>query len=70
MGSVHDCLSGLNGHDEKSNAITKQKLPKTSHPNPSLQVTADHCIKMQEAPVREPGPGEALIHVKRTGICG
>ncbi|KAJ9144572.1 GroES-like protein [Pleurostoma richardsiae] len=41
-----------------------------SRPNPSLQVTADHRIKMVEAPVQEPGPGQALIHVKATGVCG
>ncbi|KAK7957873.1 hypothetical protein PG988_012721 [Apiospora saccharicola] len=43
---------------------------KTSHPNPSLQVTADHEIKMVEAPVEEPGPGDVLLHIKATGICG
>jgi L-iditol 2-dehydrogenase len=43
---------------------------KTSHKNPSLKVTADHQIKMEEAPVRQPGPGEVLLHVKATGICG
>lgn len=43
---------------------------KTSHPNPSLQVTADHQIKMVEAPVVEPGPGDVLLHIKATGICG
>lgn len=52
---------GLNGADHTFE-------PK--HPNPSLQVTADHKIKMVEAPVHEPGQGEALIHVKTTGICG
>lgn len=43
---------------------------RTSHPNPSLQVTADHQIKMVEAPVEEPGPGEVLLHIKATGVCG
>lgn len=38
--------------------------------NPSLKVTADHRIKMEEAPIQEPGPGEVLIHIKTTGICG
>ncbi|CAK7207478.1 hypothetical protein SEUCBS139899_010288 [Sporothrix eucalyptigena] len=75
MGSVLDNVSGQNGHDgvnglASHNGNTKQRLLKTSHPNPSLQVTADHRIKMQDAPVREPGPGEALIHIKTTGICG
>ncbi|KAL2801996.1 chaperonin 10-like protein [Aspergillus granulosus] len=39
-------------------------------PNPSLQITADHQIKLVEAPVHEPGKGEVLLHVKATGICG
>ncbi|KAK8080995.1 hypothetical protein PG997_008813 [Apiospora hydei] len=47
-----------------------QHVIKTSHPNPSLQVTADHQIKMVEAPVEEPGPGQVLLHIKATGICG
>ncbi|KAF2090193.1 GroES-like protein [Saccharata proteae CBS 121410] len=38
--------------------------------NPSLQVTADHRIKMVEAPIERPGPGQVLLHVKTTGICG
>lgn len=41
-----------------------------SHPNPSLQVTADHKLKLVEAPILEPGPGEVLLHIKTTGICG
>lgn len=38
--------------------------------NPSLQVTADHQIKMVSAPVLKPGRGEVLLHIKATGICG
>ncbi|CAD0111879.1 unnamed protein product, partial [Aureobasidium uvarum] len=38
--------------------------------NPSLQVTADHQIKMAEAPIEKPGYGEVLLHIKCTGICG
>uniref|UniRef100_A0A0B7KBI3 Alcohol dehydrogenase-like N-terminal domain-containing protein n=1 Tax=Bionectria ochroleuca TaxID=29856 RepID=A0A0B7KBI3_BIOOC len=38
--------------------------------NPSLVVTADHQIRMEEAPIHEPGPGEVLLHIKVTGICG
>jgi L-iditol 2-dehydrogenase len=38
--------------------------------NPSLQVTADHQIKMEEAPIGKPGHGEVLLHIKCTGICG
>lgn len=38
--------------------------------NPSLQVTADHQIKICEAPIKEPRPGEVLLHIRATGICG
>lgn len=38
--------------------------------NPSLQVTADHKIKMVNAPIRRPKAGEVLLHIKATGICG
>lgn len=38
--------------------------------NPSLQVTANQRIKMVDAPIRKPGSGEVLLHVKATGICG
>jgi L-iditol 2-dehydrogenase len=41
-----------------------------SYANPSLQVTADQKIKIVEAPVEEPGPGEVLLHIKATGVCG
>ncbi|KAJ6104797.1 hypothetical protein N7523_011117 [Penicillium sp. IBT 18751x] len=43
---------------------------KTSTPNPSLQVTADHQLKSVNAPVYAPGRGEVLVHIKATGICG
>ncbi|CAA9961214.1 Sorbitol dehydrogenase [Pyrenophora teres f. maculata] len=43
---------------------------KTSLPNPSLQVTADQKLKLQEAPVYAPGHGEVLLHIKATGVCG
>lgn len=38
--------------------------------NPSLAVTADGHIKLQDAPVSEPGPDEVLLHVRATGVCG
>jgi L-iditol 2-dehydrogenase len=47
-----------------------QNFVKTPRPNPSLQATADHRLKLVEAPVPEPGHGEVLLHVKATGICG
>lgn len=55
---------------------TGYHMPNEIHPlytpqtNPSLQVTADHNIKLVPAPVYKPGPGEVLLHVKATGICG
>ncbi|KAL2862391.1 putative alcohol dehydrogenase [Aspergillus lucknowensis] len=39
-------------------------------PNPSLQVTADHQIKLVEAPIHSPGKGEVLLQIKVTGVCG
>ncbi|KAL4780685.1 chaperonin 10-like protein [Aspergillus varians] len=38
--------------------------------NPSLQVTADHQIKLVEAPIHSPGKDEVLLRIKATGICG
>ncbi|KAL3956082.1 hypothetical protein ACCO45_008928 [Purpureocillium lilacinum] len=38
--------------------------------NPSLVVTKDGRIKMEDAPMAEPGPDEVLLHVRATGICG
>ncbi|KAH7034578.1 chaperonin 10-like protein [Microdochium trichocladiopsis] len=52
-----------------ANGISATRL-KPSHPNPSLQVTADHKLKLVDAPIHEPGPGEVLLHIKTTGICG
>ncbi|KAM0250879.1 hypothetical protein ACHAQJ_008457 [Trichoderma viride] len=46
------------------------KIIDTQRPNPSLQATADHCLKLVEAPVPEPGHGEVLLHIRATGICG
>lgn len=39
-------------------------------PNPSLQVTPDHNIKLVDAPTYAPQRGQVLLHVKATGICG
>ena len=38
--------------------------------NLSLQVTADHQIKVVQAHIGNPGYRNVLLHVKRTGICG
>lgn len=59
--------------DHSVAAATKQPVRtviKASHPNPSLQVTADHQLKSEEAPIYAPGSGEALVHMRATGICG
>ena len=50
--------------------VKQNGLDLSQYGNPSLQVTADHQVKMVEAPIRKPGLGEVLIHVKATGICG
>jgi L-iditol 2-dehydrogenase len=49
---------------------TQKPTIKTPLPNPSLQVTADHNLKLQEAPVYAPAKGEVLLHIKATGVCG
>jgi len=49
---------------------TPKPTIKTTLPNPSLQVTADHNLKLQEAPVYAPAKGEVLLHIKATGVCG
>ncbi|UNI22903.1 L-iditol 2-dehydrogenase [Purpureocillium takamizusanense] len=38
--------------------------------NPSLVVTKDGRIKMEDAPMVDPRPDEVLLHVRATGICG
>ncbi|KAJ5287921.1 hypothetical protein N7478_003607 [Penicillium angulare] len=62
------------GHTDHSVPVVKKALNnaviKASHPNPSLQVTSDHKLKLVEAPVYAPGRGEVLVHIKATGICG
>ncbi|CEJ55699.1 Putative Sorbitol dehydrogenase [Penicillium brasilianum] len=66
--SVHvDQLFPIDGSVTKSR---DRLIIKTSHPNPSLQVTADHQLKSVEAPVYAPREGEVLVHIKATGICG
>ncbi|KAL2882223.1 hypothetical protein SGCOL_002491 [Colletotrichum sp. CLE4] len=49
---------------------TEQETIQAPLPNPSLVVTADHQLKADEAPVLAPKAGEALVHVKATGVCG
>ena len=57
------CSTEVDKTSSTAEAMTKVK-------NPSLQVTADHKIKMLEAPILRPGPGDVLLHIKVTGICG
>ncbi|CAN8096153.1 unnamed protein product [Discula destructiva] len=59
-----------NGSGKDQGAQNGHQILQAPLPNPSLQVTADHKLKAAEAPVYAPGPGEALVHVKTTGICG
>ncbi|RDW84322.1 hypothetical protein BP6252_01912 [Coleophoma cylindrospora] len=54
----------------KSQTAAKPASGASQFNNPSLQVTADHQIKLVEAPILKPGTGEVLLHVKATGICG
>ena len=69
-----EILSSLRQADSKTTTNRIHELEKpiilTPFPNPSLQVTADHKLKQVEAPVREPGLGEVLLHIKATGVCG
>ncbi|KAH3669231.1 hypothetical protein OGAPHI_001352 [Ogataea philodendri] len=39
-------------------------------PNPSLQTNEHHDLEMVEAKVGTPGPGEVVLHLRATGICG
>lgn len=42
----------------------------TCFTNPSVQVTLDHRIEVQENQIPELKPGEVLINPRATGICG
>lgn len=55
---------------QMTNGASGQKTLSTPLPNPSLQVTADHKLKQENAPVYAPGYGEVLLHIKATGVCG
>jgi L-iditol 2-dehydrogenase len=52
-----------------TNGVARQSMS-TPLPNPSLMVTADHNLKVEEAPVYAPGKGEVLLHIRATGVCG
>lgn len=55
---------------QSTNRSSGKKTLSTPLPNPSLQVTADHNLKQEDAPVYAPGHGEVLLHIKATGVCG
>lgn len=66
-------INGTRAKRQKTSAGT-EALPDVKqlikYGNPSLHVTPDHQIHLQETEIPTPGPLEALIHVKATGICG
>lgn len=62
--------NGTNGFEKTPGRQNHREILQAPLPNPALQVTADHKLKAVEAPVYAPGPGEVLVHVKTTGICG
>lgn len=53
-----------------TSTVDKPEILETPLPNPSIQVTADHRLKKEDAPVYAPKAGEVLVHVKATGVCG
>ncbi|ORY79538.1 chaperonin 10-like protein [Protomyces lactucae-debilis] len=38
--------------------------------SPALYTTPNHEIKLIDTEVAKPGPGQVLVHVKATGVCG
>lgn len=38
--------------------------------NLAVATTPSHELKLIESPIPEPGPGQCLVHVRATGICG
>lgn len=70
---IHDIAASdvlLNKSSLPSANGTSKRTIQTPLPNPSLQVTKDHTLKMEEAPVYAPAKGEVLLHIKATGVCG
>ncbi|MCJ1302297.1 hypothetical protein MMC08_005100 [Hypocenomyce scalaris] len=60
----------LNGTGSNGRLREPNGMDLTTLENPSLQVTADHMIKLVPAPVLTPGRGDVLLQIKVTGICG
>lgn len=61
-----DTVSTTNYNSHLSSVI--ERLSK--HGNPSLHVSPQHTIQLQDTPIPVPSPTQALIHVRCTGICG
>jgi L-iditol 2-dehydrogenase len=38
--------------------------------NLTLMATHDSQLELVRSKARQPGPGEALVHVRATGVCG
>ncbi|KZM20780.1 oxidoreductase [Ascochyta rabiei] len=55
---------------QNTNGTSEKKTLSMPLLNPSLQVTADHNLKQEDAPVYAPSHGEVLLHIKATGVCG
>lgn len=63
-------VTPANFTSQTMNGTSEKKTLSTPLPNPSLQVTADHKLKQEDAPVYAPSHGEVLLHIKATGVCG
>ena len=59
-----------NGHCDEHSETEIAALEAQNFRNPALQVTPDHKLKMVDAPIEEPGPGEVTLQIKCSGICG
>lgn len=68
--SVNDLNGAKSSVHPNSACPVASNTRNLSLPNPSLQVTPDHKIKLVEAPIKTPKRGEVLLHIKATGICG
>lgn len=63
--------NGYSHIDESSANNSSKRCLISNLPNPSLQVTAEHTIKLvSSTPIPSLEPGQVLIHVRATGICG
>ncbi|KAK8183871.1 putative alcohol dehydrogenase [Phyllosticta citribraziliensis] len=68
-----DDILQTNGNTIKLSAndsVVEKVSDLSRYGNPALKATVDHQISLNEAPIEEPGPGQVLLHIKATGICG